>query len=292
MFTLIKKKGKNERVISSGADIHQASAEEDLDRVAALVAAGVSVDVKDNSGFTPLYLSVQGKHIDTVRFLLGKGADPNSENGNEKRPPLIEASEHGFTDVAACLLDHKALVNQGDIHNFTPLWWAACEDQTDTAEFLLSRGADIHITDLTGGTPLHIASGCGNYNTAALLLQHGADGNMCNNNEESSLHRAVSSCFKNIVQLLLQHRVKITKNDDGETPLDVAHRKMQELDPDKKRNITECKSIIPMLENYNALQKLQDGSDTERKLPKKTQGSAAQSDKLMYKGSSNRFLCF
>lgn len=124
-----KKKGKKELVISSGADIYQASAEGDMDRVAALVAAGVSVHDKDESGVTPLYHAVQGNHTDITRFLLGKGASPNTGNGEKKRSALIEASQRGYTHLAECLLDHKAVVNQGDKNNFTPLWWAVREDQ-------------------------------------------------------------------------------------------------------------------------------------------------------------------
>ena len=128
----------------------------------------MSVNHKDSNGESPLYHAVEGNHIDIVRFLSGKGADPNSENGNKKRSPLIEASERGYTHLAECLLDNKALVNQGDKHNCPPLYWAARVDQTETAELLLSRGAHINHNDIAGYTSLLMACGCGRYNTDAL----------------------------------------------------------------------------------------------------------------------------
>ena len=77
---------------------------------------------------------------ETVRILIGAGADPNA-----RRP--------------------------GDE---TPLHWAASSDDADVADALIAGGADIDAPDGSIGTPLANAVGYGCWHVADLLVARGA----------------------------------------------------------------------------------------------------------------------
>ena len=65
--------------------------------------------------------------IKTVKALLDKGADVNVKD-NSGSTPLIYAARNGRTEVLKALIDKGAEVNAKDINGNTPLIWAACMD--------------------------------------------------------------------------------------------------------------------------------------------------------------------
>lgn len=54
--------------------------------VAALVAAGAAVDLKNDSGKTPLHAAIETRQTTTAKQLLRAGADPNLADRNHKTP--------------------------------------------------------------------------------------------------------------------------------------------------------------------------------------------------------------
>jgi ankyrin repeat protein len=63
-----------------GAPIHYAAHDGDLAKVKALVESGVSVDMRDGGGGTPLTVAIESEHFDVADFLIRKGANINSLN--------------------------------------------------------------------------------------------------------------------------------------------------------------------------------------------------------------------
>jgi ankyrin repeat protein len=99
------------------------------------------------------------------------------------------AAEAGKTKTFKWILDNSNLtINDLDCHNWTPLRFAACNNQIVVANYLLEHGANLSIASIPGNhTPLHLAaayrndsilqSGDGQDDSTLVecLIQHGAD---------------------------------------------------------------------------------------------------------------------
>lgn len=137
-------------------ELHTASEKGDLSRVKQLVNKGASVNVKDDDGKTPLYISAMWNRLDIVKYLLQNNTDPNLTDGYFS--PLIKSVHNWLTNIMSCLVEHGADINQGDQDGRTPLWWAAfCGHTIKVTSYLLSRGPDVSKPDNKGRTPLYIA---------------------------------------------------------------------------------------------------------------------------------------
>ena len=98
-------------------------------------------------GGTGLHLAVQ--HVDAVRLLLERGADPNARDVGDNAYPLHFAGGAGGVEVVRALLDAGGDVHGvGDAHELEVIGWATCFGPTvpqDVLALLLERGARHHI---------------------------------------------------------------------------------------------------------------------------------------------------
>ena len=163
-------------------------------------------------GRSPLHAAVWHGHWDIVRALLEANADPNlvEEDGGS---PLHEAayfgsygherekirqgrprSESELHAAAYCesvrleilqrLLDSgRCIVDLGEVHGCTPLWYAAGGGWTRAVEALLDAGANVNPGELPRlphkgrngpASPLLYAIERGHYEVAMILLDRGA----------------------------------------------------------------------------------------------------------------------
>ncbi|KAJ2965195.1 hypothetical protein NUW54_g14200 [Trametes sanguinea] len=81
----------------------KACSEGNLENVVELLkdATPVDIEVKDHTGVTPLIEAVKNGHVEIVRVLLDKGADPT--NASSQGPPESYTSDpviHGLISVA------------------------------------------------------------------------------------------------------------------------------------------------------------------------------------------------
>ena len=108
-----------------------------------------------------------------IKKLLELGANPNYDD-HAGFPSLIAALSTERTDklaVLELLLSYGADIQQRGHNDWTPLHWAAVDDDAPSVELLLSQGADPHaktrIDDLE--TPLEEAERFGKKHAAATL---------------------------------------------------------------------------------------------------------------------------
>lgn len=99
--------------------IHAFAREGDMENLVKCVDGGVSVDLKDSEGRTPLHWAVDRGHLDVTELLLSKNADVNAKD------------------------------NEGQ----TPLHYAAVCEREAIAEFLVKQNADTDLKDDDGNLP-------------------------------------------------------------------------------------------------------------------------------------------
>ena len=158
-----------------------------------LLEQNAGVNIQDQSGYTPLHLSI--------------------EEGNE--------------NLCSLLLKHNADVNIQDKSGYTPLHLSIKEGNENLCRLLLKHNADLNIQDESGNTPLHWCAFNSDENLCRLLLKHNADVNIQDNGGCTPLHlSALNSSYSEIIDLLVKYGVQNINIRDAEglTPLQMAVR--------------------------------------------------------------------
>tara|TARA_B100001123_G_scaffold123662_1_gene144069 strand:+ start:1212 stop:1595 length:384 start_codon:yes stop_codon:yes gene_type:complete len=83
--------------------IHKAAGMGNIDALKQHLAAGTYINVKDQSGWTPLHWAASKVHNQTTKLLIKEGADVNALN-NDGLSPLDYAENETF----GVLIDHGA----------------------------------------------------------------------------------------------------------------------------------------------------------------------------------------
>lgn len=225
------------------------------------VKLGVKIDTKDATLF---HLLCQKNCLKSLPYLLAKGVSSNVTN-KKGETPLHTAAHYGQNSVIEFLLKNKATINATvELSGRTPLHYAALQNFTTTFSLLLQRGADplkvdkgekqsvLHIAafyghldvlkvvnssisenkwnllvnkgDSDGKRPLHKAF-CGKENPEVVkfLIAKGADVNAKNNWNYTPLHWAAKNGYVTSAKLLLGAKAKIDGiNKNGKMPFDLA----------------------------------------------------------------------
>lgn len=87
--------------------------------------------------------------VDSVDFLISKGADLNSTCSN-RRTPLILAAEKGHVFVTKVLLANSAAIEQRSSNGGKALAWAAYNGHLETVKLLSREVVDINDSDASG----------------------------------------------------------------------------------------------------------------------------------------------
>ena len=183
------------RLLLSGADANTANdygitplilacQNHSLQMVKALLDGGADPDRVVWSGVTPLMVAAKSGETDIVRALIDADADVNVSEPRRGQSALMWAISFGHPDVARVLIEAGADVTartkklnedfrpmeleaytksvsgtaQG---GYTPLMFAARQDDLATARLLLARGADVNAISGADGSALVIASATG-----------------------------------------------------------------------------------------------------------------------------------
>ncbi|GMM93521.1 ankyrin repeat domain-containing protein [Qipengyuania sp. MTN3-11] len=108
------------------------------------------VNTRDmSSGESALHIVTQRRDLTWIRFLTGKGANPNVED-KHGTTPLQLAADLGFIDGAEALLKAGARVDVTNVAGETPLISAVHRRDTAMIRLLLKNGANPERTDNSG----------------------------------------------------------------------------------------------------------------------------------------------
>ncbi len=183
--------------LDANAELLDAAAAGDADRVTAALASGADIEARDEHERTALLLAATYDHVDVARLLIANGADPDALDDRHDTPWLVT----GVTGSVAML------------------------------EVLLPASPDLTIRNRFGGVAVIPASHRGHVDYVRRVVQTDIDINHVNDPGWTALLEAVilgdgSERWQQIVQILLDAGADPTIADlDGVTPLEHARAK-------------------------------------------------------------------
>ena len=197
---------------------------------ALLVERGADVNLANKGGWTPLYLATDNRnieggdypvpkpdldHLDIIRLLLEKGANPNARIRDNTLTRTIFTMQWFFEDGATAFVR------------------AAQSSDTALMKLLLQYHADPFIATANGDTALTAAGGIGwvegvtyerspqeNVEAIRMLLDLGLDPNAGNNEGRTALMGAALKGRNAAVQLLVDRGARLETRDRGSRDTD------------------------------------------------------------------------
>ncbi len=158
--------------------LHDATWNQDLKVIMALLDAGADVHAQNKIGRTPLHHATRNKNIEVIMALLDAGADVHVGATDGETPLHHAASYNENLKMILALLDAGADINAQTENGSSPLKLAAAHNKNpEVILALLDAGADVHARDCYGNSPLHWAAMWNtNPEVIMILLKAGADG--------------------------------------------------------------------------------------------------------------------
>ncbi|KAG8157207.1 hypothetical protein KVR01_012915 [Diaporthe batatas] len=162
--------------------------------------------------------AARGGNIDTVKMLIGKGADPKAQIGT-LGGALQAAAFEGHDAIVNLLLDHGASVDAQNGKMGSALQAAILGRHLTVAQLLVRRGADVNAYSVAAGCPLMSAAegllphAAPSGECLEFLLDNGADMNMQCINRGTALQLAAANMgtwgYRECYDLLLKNRADV-----------------------------------------------------------------------------------
>lgn len=194
--------GQEERMVAATvmggwAALHYAAREGQMDAVQTLVDAGA--DINQQSGaekMTPMLSAIINGHYDIARYLLDRGADPNTVS-RDGLAPLYAAIDAQWAPVAWSPVAHTAAdVVPQQKNSYLDLMTALLDKGADPNARLTKKlwfrppHHDQMWVRTTGSTPFWRAAQATDLRAMKLLMAHGADPKIASKDGDTSLMAA------------------------------------------------------------------------------------------------------
>ncbi len=200
----------------------KAITKKDTNSLRMLVKYGANLNPKDQKA--PLFLAADKDDVQTIKFLLELGADPNIKFSGSTLLHRAISSEK--PQLAKILLEGHANVNAKDLGERTPIHIAIHKKDPALTKLLIKYKANIHEIDSRKDTLLHIAVREDKPEIAKLLLQAGTKVNAKNNANETPFQIAIRDSKLAMSRVLIGAGANVNVKDSRDrTPLDIAMNK-------------------------------------------------------------------
>jgi ankyrin repeat protein len=195
-----------------------------------LIEKGARINHQENSGYTPLLISILEGNLKTSQVLIDLGADltiTSSEGVSGKNSQTYYPQFPSFFS-SFCVIPQKSpyfpQILFTKLTNFEALHAAAQKGNVEFAKLLIGLGMNINQTTSLGFTPLHIAIYEGHTDLALALLEAGAQLNHTTKETgDTVLHLAVGIGNAKVTEALIKKKADLNAlNADKQTPLDMA----------------------------------------------------------------------
>ncbi|GAB7334095.1 hypothetical protein MBLNU13_g06173t1 [Cladosporium sp. NU13] len=240
--------------IHSKTILHKACAAGVAEILEPLFWRGACFDAIDCIHGTPLACAIYSGDIDTVRYALALGSDPNLNC------PLFDAFTFGRYDIVTLLLNHGADINQR-LDERTILSAAIEESDLEKVRLALSLGADPNVAHpmdnliddclwedcrredcLWEHGPWKHRYNCVHEELACLLVEHGADVSRQSRSGDTIFHYAAIKAHAQLLRMAL-HRINSPMildigNNFNKTPLHYVIGESGEAPLDRSLDLT------------------------------------------------------
>ncbi|XP_068627914.1 ankyrin repeat, SAM and basic leucine zipper domain-containing protein 1-like [Battus philenor] len=181
-----------------------------------------ALNVKLDSGWTPLIHACFQAQDNIVRMLLDKGADPNL-HADSMTSAMAACSNSSASDgviykIVSYLIEKDCRLNIGDRYGQTALMRAISNGRTAVVQLLLDRNVNIEMRDQQGWTALFWAVHHNKPDLVEILIKHGARLNEVDRSSRTPLELANLHDFQDIVDIINKHLNKdvVIDNDEKE----------------------------------------------------------------------------
>ncbi|TRY60407.1 hypothetical protein DNTS_007169 [Danionella cerebrum] len=188
------------------------------------------LDIQNNLYQTPLHLATYLCQMSVVQQLMQRGVSLELQD-QEGNTPLHIACTHGFKDCASEMVRYtppqslSRVLEAQNWRGLTCLHVATLHKHHRLVRLLMKNGADLNVKEGTSGkTALHLAVEQRDVSAASLLLNRGADVDAAMFNGCTALHLATGRQDAALASLLCTAGADtMIRNMEDETPLDLAH---------------------------------------------------------------------
>ncbi|XP_069670545.1 uncharacterized protein [Periplaneta americana] len=190
-----------------------------LETVKMLVSKGANVNTDDAWKQTPLYYAISGCHAEVVKFLIENGANVKvcDEDGDSI---TFTAFLSDNLHILRQLLNEGGDVNACNKYGESLIYTAVERGNVDFVRLLMDKDADINASNIYGESPVFAAIEGGNVHIVRLLMDKGANVNEWNIYGESPIFVAVVGGSVDIVRLLMDKGADVNaRNETGDTPI-------------------------------------------------------------------------
>jgi len=138
-----------------------------------LINNGISLQITDKQGWTPLHNAVNANNEVVARFFIDNGADINAKSElNDGITPLILAVNNQNEKMIELIIESGADINLGDKNKITPLHKAIILGNENIVKYLLEKSVDITVRDNTNSTAILKAKLENKVSIQKLLINH------------------------------------------------------------------------------------------------------------------------
>lgn len=203
-----------------GQDIHDAVKRKDFQALQSLLKEHPDfINLKDESGRTPLHLAAERVDFDIVNLLVENGADVNAKD-NSQQVPLHLTAFQGNKEIADYLISKGADVNGLDIRAFNPLHYAVALRKLDVAASFVKNGSNVNAKNSYGQSPFDQSVEFGLKGLVNLMLEYGAVFPAEDSKRNAFLHLSVSRGLDLLARQIIDSGVDTrSKNKNGGTLL-------------------------------------------------------------------------
>ncbi|XP_072248569.1 ankyrin repeat and protein kinase domain-containing protein 1 [Leuresthes tenuis] len=205
--------------------LHYTVASHDSESVKHVLSLGAEVNSTTARGHTPLIIAVLQRFHYIISLLLEHGADP-TQGDEDQWTPIHFAAQNDDDKSVRLLLDKGAVADAQEKDGWMPLHLACQNGHETVVRLLLSRLSEEAVVKrekMRGRTPLHLASCYGHLNIVKLLLVNGVDPNGTDDSLSTALHFSAEQGHNRVVRQLLNSGANSDNADSrGFTPLHLA----------------------------------------------------------------------
>jgi ankyrin repeat protein len=115
-----------------------------------LLQRGADINARSTSGLTALHAAAHAGQTEIVSLLVAKGAAVNDSSNRFETTPLHLASEENHVETVRALLGHGADFTAVELNGYSAVTQAGWREHWGVLELLLANGAECQGVDIAG----------------------------------------------------------------------------------------------------------------------------------------------